>query len=164
MPQLDISTYISQAFWVILCFSFLWLFLAIFVTPKIADIQEQRKRKIYDYLQKAEKLNNQAKLSLEKYQNSLERAKKKAFDDFEQNKKEMSEHLIEAEYQLNQKLNQKFAESEFILAKEKNETLQQIENLSQDIAFDIIQKMGFSSISKRKIATVTKGDNLNGGK
>ena len=84
MPQLDISTYISQAFWVILCFCFLWFFLAVFITPKIADIQEQRKRKIYDYLQKAENLNNQAKLVLENYQNSLDSAKKKAFNDFKQ--------------------------------------------------------------------------------
>ena len=164
MPQLDISTYISQAFWVVLCFSILWIFLALFITPRIADIQEQRKRKINDYLKKAEILNNQAKTSLEKYQSSLENAKIKANEDFEQNKKELDEYLIEAEYQLNQQLNQKFAENEFTLAKEKNETLKQIEFISQDIAFDIIQTLGFSSISKRKISTFVKGNISDDGK
>ena len=40
MPQLDLSTYASQAFWMVLCFSLLWLLLSIFITPKIADVLE----------------------------------------------------------------------------------------------------------------------------
>ena len=33
MPQLDLSTYASQAFWMILSFSVLWILLSVFVTP-----------------------------------------------------------------------------------------------------------------------------------
>ena len=78
MPQLDLSTYASQAFWMILSFSVLWILLSVFVTPKITDILEQRKRKMDDYIRKAEKLNQQAKLSLEKYEKALNDAKIKA--------------------------------------------------------------------------------------
>ena len=130
MPQLDLSTYASQAFWMVLCFSLLWLLLSIFITPKIADVLEQRKRKIDDYIRKAEKLNQQAKASLEKYEQTLNEAKAKAAADIAANQKESAAFLAEEERLLNERLNKQIADSEFKLAKEKKETMQQIQNLS----------------------------------
>lgn len=53
---------------------------------------------------------------------------------------------------LNERLNKQIADSEFKLATEKKETLQQIESLSQNLAFEIVQKLGFTQISKEDIA------------
>src|SRR5574344_657679 len=141
MPQLDFSAYASQAFWIISCFCFLWLMIAIFVTPKIADILEQRKRKINEYIQKAEELNFKAQKSLEKYETALASAKHKAQVDMAQNQKEISLYLANSSGELNKKLSKKIADSEFSLAKEKKETLQQIDDIAQNIAFDIVQKL-----------------------
>lgn len=151
MPQLDLSTYASQAFWMVLCFSLLWALVAIFITPKIADVLEQRKRKIDDYIRKAEKLNQQAKQSIEKYEQALTEAKAKAAADIAENQKESAAFLAEEEKMLNARLNKQIAESEFKLAKEKQETLQQIESLSQTLAYDIVQKLGFTQITKEEL-------------
>lgn len=154
MPQLDLSTYVSQAFWMVLCFSLLWLLLSIFITPKIADVLEQRKRKIDDYIRKAEKLNQQAKASLEKYEQTLNEAKAKAAADIAANQKESAAFLAEEERLLNERLNKQIADSEFKLAKEKKETMQQIQNLSQNLAFDIVQKLGFAEITENDVEAV----------
>ncbi|MCI7486391.1 MAG: hypothetical protein MSB80_02760 [Alphaproteobacteria bacterium] len=154
MPQLDLSTYASQAFWMVLCFSLLWLLLSIFITPKIADVLEQRKRKIDDYIRKAEKLNQQAKASLEKYEQTLNEAKAKAAADIAANQKESAAFLAEEERLLNERLNKQIADSEFKLAKEKKETMQQIQNLSQNLAFDIVQKLGFAQITENDVEAV----------
>lgn len=154
MPQLDLSTYTSQAFWMVLCFSLLWLLLSIFITPKIADVLEQRKRKIDDYIRKAEKLNQQAKASLEKYEQTLNEAKAKAAADIAANQKESAAFLAEEERLLNERLNKQIADSEFKLAKEKKETMQQIQNLSQNLAFDIVQKLGFAEITENDVEAV----------
>lgn len=154
MPQLDLSTYASQAFWMVLCFSLLWLLLSIFITPKIADVLEQRKRKIDDYIRKAEKLNQQAKASLEKYEQTLNEAKAKAAADIAANQKESAAFLAEEERLLNERLNKQIADSEFKLAKEKKETMQQIQNLSQNLAFDIVQKLGFAEITENDVDAV----------
>ena len=154
MPQLDLSTYASQAFWMVLCFSLLWLLLSIFITPKIADVLEQRKRKIDDYIRKAEKLNQQAKASLEKYEQTLNVAKAKAAADIAANQKESAAFLAEEERLLNERLNKQIADSEFKLAKEKKETMQQIQNLSQNLAFDIVQKLGFAQITENDVEAV----------
>lgn len=154
MPQLDLSTYASQAFWMVLCFSLLWLLLSIFITPKIADVLEQRKRKIDDYIRKAEKLNQQAKASLEKYEQTLNAAKAKAAADIAANQKESAAFLAEEGRLLNERLNKQIADSEFKLAKEKKETMQQIQNLSQNLAFDIVQKLGFEEITENDVKAV----------
>lgn len=154
MPQLDLSTYASQAFWMVLCFSLLWLLLSIFITPKIADVLEQRKRKIDDYIRKAEKLNQQAKASLEKYEQTLNEAKAKAAADIAANQKESAAFLAEEERLLNERLNKQIADSEFKLAKEKKETMQQIQSLSQNLAFDIVQKLGFAEITENDVKAV----------
>lgn len=154
MPQLDLSTYASQAFWMVLCFSLLWLLLSIFITPKIADVLEQRKRKIDDYIRKAEKLNQQAKASLEKYEQTLNEAKAKAAADIAANQKESAAFLAEEERLLNERLSKQIADSEFKLAKEKKETMQQIQNLSQNLAFDIVQKLGFAQITENDVEAV----------
>ena len=152
MPQLDLSKFASQAFWMVLCFSLLWIMLSIFITPKITDVLEQRKRKIDDYIRKAEKLNQQAKTSLEKYEQALNEAKIKASADIAANQKESADFLAAEEKMLNERLNKQIADSEFKLATEKKETLQQIESLSQNLAFEIVQKLGFTQISKKDIA------------
>ncbi len=152
MPQLDLSTFASQAFWMVLCFSLLWIMVSVFITPKITDVLEQRKRKIDDYIRKAEKLNQQAKTSLEKYEQALNEAKIKASADIAANQKESAAFLAAEEKMLNERLNKQIADSEFKLATEKKETLQQIESLSQNLAFEIVQKLGFTQISKEDIA------------
>lgn len=53
MPQLDTSTFTSQLFWLIVCFFSMLFIMSRFIVPRIADILEQRQRKIDGYLNKA---------------------------------------------------------------------------------------------------------------
>ncbi len=156
MPQLDLSSFASQAFWVILCFGFLWGMLAIFITPKIADIKEQRKRNINEYIMKAEELNLQAKKSLAKYREALAEAKKTAEFEMQKGKEELINFLKDQEQKSHKELNKKIAENDLILAKEKKEALLKVEKIAEDLAFEIVQKLGFSSISKQDIKNSKK--------
>jgi len=162
MPQLDPSSYISQVFWLLTSFCLLWFLLAVFVMPKIADVVEQRKRKIDEYIQKADALNLQAKASLERYQDTLAEAEKSARQEIDTGKKELKEYLQNAESDLAGELNKKIADNEFTLATEKRETLQQIDAIAQDLAYEIVQKLGFSKISKADIAQVAVKDKAHG--
>lgn len=154
MPQLDPSSYVSQIFWLLVCFCSLWGLLSVFVIPKIADIIEQRKRKIDEYVQKADALNLQAKTSLEKYHDTLAEAEKTSQQEVTKGKQELKEYLQKAESDLTKNLNKKIADNEFALATEKRETLQQIEFIAQDLAYEIVKKLGFKNISKSDIAQI----------
>jgi F0F1-type ATP synthase membrane subunit b/b' len=159
MPQLDFSMYASQGLWMIGFFCLLWAMLAIFVTPKIADIQEQRKRKIHEYVRKAEQLNRKAQSALEKYEATIAEAQDKAKAEMEDNQKQIKDYLQQSEAQMSAKLNQKIASSEFLLAKEKQETMQQIEDIAETLAFQVTQKLGFKDIAISDIQQIAKKEN-----
>ena len=162
MPQLDWSTYLSQAFWLLVCFCALWILLANLVTPKLADVIEQRKRKINDYVEKAEQLNRQAQNSLLKYQQPLAEAQAQAQKQLDIGRAELKAKLDAKAAKMTKEINQKIADSELVLATEKQETLQQIEAISQDLAYHIVQKLGFNNISKKDIALIALEEKDNG--
>ena len=62
--------------------------------------------------------------------------------------------MAEEERLSNERLNKQIADSEFKLAKEKKETMQQIQNLSQNLAVDIVQKLGFAEITENDVKAV----------
>ncbi len=162
MPQLDWSTYLSQAFWLLVCFCALWILLANLVTPNLADVIEQRKRKINDYVEKAEQLNRQAQNSLLKYQQTLAEAQAQAQKQLDIGRAELKAKLDAKAAKMTKEINQKIADSELVLATEKQETLQQIEAISQDLAYHIVQKLGFNNISKKDIALIALEEKDNG--
>ena len=162
MPQLDWSTFVSQAFWLIVCFCALWAMLAFWIMPKLANVVEQRKRKIVDYVQKADSFNTAAKNSLNKYNETLAAAKAQAEQQLSDGRAELKKQLESTNRQMTEQLNKKIADNEFLLASEKNETLLQIEDISQELAYSILQKLGFLNISREEVAKVALKEKNNG--
>ena len=58
MPQLDISTYIPQIFWFLICFAVLYTFVACIILPRITNILKERKRVINADLFSARELDS----------------------------------------------------------------------------------------------------------
>ena len=149
MPQLDTSTYLSQIFWLLLTFLSLWFFMSWFIIPRIEDILEQRRRKIDGYIQKAEKINKQALQSLEKYEKALKKAKEKANLRIEQNKTDLVKTISEKHAEIEDILNRKIADNEYMLEKQRQETLETVEQISELLADRILVKFGVKkSINK----------------
>ena len=146
MPQLETSTYLSQIFWLISSFLALWFFMAWFIIPKIEDIMEQRRSKIDAFLQKAEKINKQALMSLKKYEKALEKAKLEAQNAIEKNKEELEKSVSEKRFEIEELLNNKIADTEVMLAKERKETLAAIDEVSICLASDILTKLDVQNI------------------
>ena len=141
MPQLEASTYLSQFFWLITSFLTLWFFMAWFIIPKIEEVMEQRRRKIDDFVQKAEKINKQALQSLNKYEKALQKAKNEADILLEQNKIALQESVSKKHTELEDMLNKKIADTEYMLAKERLETLAAINDVSNKLASEILAKL-----------------------
>lgn len=89
MPQLDFTTYSSQIFWLIICFTTLYFFVSKIILPRIAQIINERNLIIDEDLEKAKKLEEKIselnskneelkKDANKKYQQKIEEALKKA--------------------------------------------------------------------------------------
>jgi F-type H+-transporting ATPase subunit b len=152
MPQLETSTYLAQIVWLILCFFSLWFAMSWLILPKIDDIVKQRRNKIDDYVQKAEQTNKQALSSLERHDKALQQAHDDA-------KKHLTDDLAHLEQELENRrsanreaLEKKTADSEFLLARQRQETLNAIDGLSLELAVDILHKVGFEQVTINELS------------
>jgi len=76
MPQLDPTYWASQAFWLILIFTLLYLALSKMFIPKIKESIDDRENKIKDDLDEAQKLKLIAEEKLKEYELTVKEAKK----------------------------------------------------------------------------------------
>ena len=76
MPQLDPTYWASQAFWLILVFTILYISISKFYLPKIKDNLENRENKIKEDLENANKYKELSETKLKEYNLILENAKK----------------------------------------------------------------------------------------
>lgn len=151
MPQLEISTYISQIFWLITTFLCFWLVMDKIIIPRIAETIEARKRKYNEFILKAEEINKKALSALNKYEETLAAAKANAAQQIRKNEVELKAFIAQEEANINQRLKQKVAENEERLFHEKDETLKKIEELSQAAAYAVLQQLDIRPITPAKI-------------
>ena len=76
MPQLDPKYWASQAFWLILVFTILYISISKFYLPKIKENLDNRENKIKEDLENANKFKEDSEKKLKEYKLILENAKK----------------------------------------------------------------------------------------
>ena len=151
MPQLDPTYWASQAFWLILIFTLLYIALSKMFIPKIKESIDDRENKIKDDLDVAQKLNLVAEEKLKEYEVTIENAKKDVqkiifesknkLDSEIQNKKKKFEKEIEAEV--------KRAEQE--IESLKKDSLKSISSISEDVTSKIIEMVSGEPLNKSSV-------------
>ena len=160
MPQLDPTYWASQAFWLILIFSILYISIAKFYLPKIKSNLDDRENKIKDDLDDANKFKELSEIKFKEYEKILEDAKKEVIKIHIDQK-----NLLDKDIQSKKATIEKEIENEILKAqKEINElkknSLSDIRDISENIAASIIEnisgdKLNESSI-KAAVEDVTK--------
>ena len=156
MPQLDPTYWASQAFWLILVFSILYLSIAKFYLPKIKKNLDDRESKIQEDLDEANNIKNISESKIKEYEVILENSKKEVtkillesknkLDNDIRNKKENMEKEIEIEISKAQKE---------ILDLKKN-SINSINIISKEIASNIIEKMSGDILNESSVKAVVE--------
>ena len=165
MPQLDPKYWASQAFWLILIFTILYISIAKFYLPKIKNNLDDRENKIKEDLDSANKYKDLSELKLKEYEKILEDSKKEVLkiqlesknklDKDIQTKKELMEKEIENEINKAQKE----------ISELKKNSILDIQNISKDITSSIIKSISGDELNESSIkATVEDVSKKNVGK
>jgi F-type H+-transporting ATPase subunit b len=149
LPQLDIETYASQIFWLIVTFIVLYFLVAKIAMPRIAEVLEGRQERIEDDLDKAETLKKEAYLVRVEYEKALSSAREQAHEATRRAQEEIAKHGAEVEALANQKVVNMLKDAEDRIEAARNEvssdkeivadTLEQ--NVARDIIGDTVKKM-----------------------
>jgi len=157
MAQLDLSTWASQIFWLVITFGVLYFILARFILPKIDQGLTNRGDRIADDLNEAARMNRDAQQAEADYVQSVEDAKAKA-----RNISETTRKSVEAELELEAaaseaEFDRKQEEADARIAKIKAEALSNVDDVAAETVQAIFEKFTSAKISKAAITSAVSG-------
>ena len=147
MPQLDPTYWASQAFWLILIFTFLYLALSKIFIPKIKESIDDRENKIKDDLDDAQELKTLAEQKLGEYEIAIENAKK-----------EVQKIIFDSKNKLNISIQSKKKKIEKEIEIEVKNAKKEIEDLKKNSLANIFT---ISEEMTSKIVEMVSGDPIN---
>ena len=165
MPQLDPTYWASQAFWLILTFSVLYISIARFYLPKIKKNLEDRENKIKEDLDEANNLKNLSEKKLKEYEVILQDAKKEVAKILLESKKKLNKDIQTKKGAMEKEIENEIEKAQRKISELKKNSVDSIKNISQEIAANIIEKMSGDKLNESSIkATVEDVSKKNIGK
>ena len=151
MPQLNPEFFISQLFWLVLTFTFLFVFLWRISLPRISSVLEKRASKINDDLEKAKKHQIEAEEIQNQINIKLREAKLETSDLIKRANSSFQESGAKKLDQLDKVLNEKLEDASAKIEKNKNESLKLINNQIFEITKLTISKISDINLEESEI-------------
>ena len=156
MPQLDPKYWASQAFWLILVFTTLYISIAKFYLPKIKNNLDNRENQIKDDLDDANRFKELSESKLKEYEKILEDTKKEVLKIHLESKT-----LLEKDIQAKKSVVEKEIESEILKAQKeiielKKNSISDIQKVSENIASSIIENISGDKLNESSIKSAVE--------
>ena len=156
MPQLDPKYWASQAFWLILVFTILYISIAKFYLPKIKNNLDNRENRIKDDLDDANKFKELSESKLKEYEKILEEAKKEVIKIQIESK-----NLLDKDIRTKKDIIEKEIEKEILKAQKeindlKRNSISDIQKISENIASNIIETISGDKLNESSIKAVVE--------
>jgi len=148
LPQLDITTWPNQLFWLVVTFGIGYIIMSRMITPRIGNVLEQRGRTIQDDLNRAKEAEAEAQTMKAEFEASLDDARTKAADAAQKAMSEAKAKAEESEAELSAKLAKKTKAAEAKLAKIRDEALANINEVASEVTQDAVKAVTGMTVTK----------------
>ena len=165
MPQLDPTYWASQAFWLILIFSLLYLMLSKMFIPKIKESIDDRENKIKDDLDEAQKLKSVAEEKLKDYEMTIEDAKKEVLKITFESKNKLNIEIQNKRKKFDMEIEAEVKRAEKEIENLKKESMQDISTISEEMTSKVIEIVSGEPLNQSSVkAAVLESTKKNLGK
>ena len=151
MPQLDPTYWASQAFWLILVFSILYISIAKFYLPKIKKNLDDRENKIKEDLDEANELKQLSEKKLAEYDLIMENSKKEISKTILEAKKKLSDDIGVKKSSIEKEIEIEITKTQKDILNLKKNSIKSINNISKEIAANIIEKIVGDKLNESSI-------------
>ena len=157
MPQLDPTYWASQAFWLILTFTVLYISIAKLYLPKIKNNLDDRENKIKDDLDAANKFKDLSELKLKEYEKILENSKKEVIKIHLDSKNKLDKDIQAKKDVMDKEIETEITKAQQEINELKKNSILDIQNISKDLASNIIENISGDKLNESSIkATVAE--------
>jgi F-type H+-transporting ATPase subunit b len=147
LPQLDVSTFPSQIFWLIICFSVLYYLLSRRALPRVSEILEARQDRIAADLDQAQRLRRDAEVALAAYEEAMAKAQDRAQSLLAETQNRLQAEAAARQAELDQQLARQLAEAEGRIAASRDRALAELEDGAIDVAQAAAAKLAGVTVS-----------------
>jgi len=151
MPQLNPEFFVSQLFWLVVTFSFLFVFLWRVSLPRIGNVLEKRERKITEDLTAAKELQAEASQIQEEIEKQLKQARNDASEMIKSSSIALQDKAQTELKKLDKELETKIDESAKAIDKSKSESVSQIQEQIHEITKLTLSKVSTFNVSDDEI-------------
>ena len=151
MPQLNPKYWASQAFWLILVFTILYISIAKFYLPKIKSNLDNRENKIKDDLEDANKFKELYESKLREYEKILEDAKKEVVKIHIESKNALDKQIRIKKEKIEKEIEKEIINAQKEISELKKGSLSDIQKISENIASNIIENISGDKLNESSI-------------
>ena len=160
MPQLDPKYWASQAFWLILIFTILYISIAKFYLPKIKNNLDDRENKIKDDVDDANKFKELSESKFKEYEKILANAKKEVIKIQIDSKNILDKDIQSKKVSMEKEIENELSKAQKEIDELKKNSIDDIQKISENITSSIIEnflgdKLNESSV-KAAVEDVSK--------
>ena len=155
MPQLNPEYWASQAFWLILVFTILYISISKFYLPKIKNNLEDRENKIKKDIDDANKFKELSETRLKEYERILENAKREVIKIHLESKNILDKDIHKKKETIEKEIEKEISKAQKEIIELKKNSISEIQKISENIAASIIENISGDKLNESSIkATV----------
>lgn len=152
MPQLDVTMWPPQLFWLAVTFFALYFVVSRMIIPKTGGVIERRKLTVENDLAAAQRLKAETDLAVKAYEAALAEARQKANAIAAANRDRLSAETDAERAKLDAALAEKIAGAEKTILAAKTKALADVQSVAAEIACEIVSQLTGSNVSPAEAA------------
>ena len=156
MPQLDPKYWASQAFWLVIVFTALYLSISKLFIPKIKNNLDNRDNKIKNDLDDAKNFKDTAENKQNEYEKTIEQAKKEVNKIIFENKNKLSIDIQNKKKQFEEEIEIEISKAQREILDLKQGSLNEIEKISEEMTSVIIKDISGDALNESSIKATIK--------
>jgi F-type H+-transporting ATPase subunit b len=156
MPQLDVSTYTSQIFWLLFWFGLLYYFLSKRLLPRLAEILEARQDRIAADLDQAQRLRQEVDQAIAEYDRVIGEAKQQAHTLIQETQAKLQDEAAARQAELDAQLAARIAAAEARIAAAKVQALKELEDAAVVAAQAAAERLAGLKVTKKDAQAALK--------
>mgnify|MGYP001339722480 CR=1 FL=1 len=156
MPQLNPEFWISQIFWLIITFGFLYVILSKLILPKISANIESRKSQILENIEEAEKQRKESEDRIKEYDKIIQDSKIKAKNYYNQSREKILMDINKKKESLDRDLNEEINKAELEIQDLKSKSPDKIVKIAIETSNDLIKQLIGVEVNNSNISAIVE--------
>ena len=157
MPQLDPKYWASQAFWLVIIFTSIYLLVAKIFIPKIKSNIDTRENKIRKDLEEAKIHKEQSEKKLEEYNNLIKKGEVDARKIISESRRKLSEDMQIKKEEIQKEIEKEIKNAEEEIKKFSASSMKKINEISEDITSNLVKDILGEDLNRSSLnATISE--------